>query len=257
MGAGVGKDVGGVVDGIRSSAQFSDSRTIRRIAKDTQKTFKSWEPVTDQGKAYAKIAGHRIDFANALDLLELSVDLMFLADLRHERSKWLAEFEAGADGYAIFDAQQAAASRIVQLETENDWLRRSELVLQFVRDKVVDLGVAGLKDGLALKWVKWATDEVGLRGFAHGVASAASTVFVGISISNLLLGLDDLVDSMKIAEREHVASLLLQRAAECADRRRQGPCERPDHHRRRCSRSLSCCLHARKPRGGTDVALVC
>ena len=81
---------------------------------------------------YVKLKGNKIELANALDILELSVDLMFLADLQHERSAWLADFEASAEGYAAFDSNQRMASAVIKAETEQNWIQRSDIMLQFV-----------------------------------------------------------------------------------------------------------------------------
>ena len=195
--AGATNNVVDVVDDTITVAKYSNSRTVRRTAESLRKSYESWE----KDNAYVKLDGGTIELANALELLELSVDLMFLADLQHERAAWLADFEASADGFAAFDDDQRMASAIVKEEIENSWLRRSEIVLQFVRDRTADLAVRLGEEALGKRIIEWGWKDYGKRVTGHAIAGAASSVFVGLSAANLLLGLDNLVESVKIAER--------------------------------------------------------
>ena len=186
-----------VIDDTLTVAKYSNSRTVRATAASLRKTYESWEA----DNVYVKLKGNKIELANALDILELSVDLMFLADLQHERSAWLADFEASAEGYAAFDSDQRMASAVIKAETEQNWIQRSDIMLQFVQDKAADLGVRLGEEALANLATKWAWKEYGKRVTGHAIAGAASSVFVGLSVANLLYGLDEMVDGFKIAER--------------------------------------------------------
>ena len=84
-GASHTQSVGSAIDDVLQAAQFFDSRAVRRIAADTKRKFKSWEPLTEQGTSFVEIKGTKVELANAVDLVELSRNLMFLADLQRER----------------------------------------------------------------------------------------------------------------------------------------------------------------------------
>lgn len=189
------------VDQTLEAARFSNSRAVRDTAKEIKGTFKSWKPITKQGSAYVELNNTDLEFANALDVLDLGIQLVWLADLQLDRAHWLDQFEAMAREPAIFDSAQRNAATVVKTEAQENWTQRSVIILQFVKDKGVDLGVRVLEEELAKKWVNWAWKEYGKRSAGHLVAGAASAAFLGLTLGNLLYGLDDLFDNFKTGER--------------------------------------------------------
>jgi hypothetical protein len=192
-----GQNALSAIDDTLRLAQYDNSRTIRRTAKSLKETFESWE----RESANVTIDGTQIELLNALDLLELGVEFLFIADLQQDRSRWLAEFEAGADGPAELDAEQKLAAAIVKKETEAQSIQRADILLKFIKDKGVDLALRQGEDVLARTLAKWAFEDYGTRITGHAVAGAASSVFSGLALANLLYDLDELVDGFKIAER--------------------------------------------------------
>ncbi|MBK7202344.1 hypothetical protein [Candidatus Amarolinea dominans] len=142
-----------------------------------------------------------MEFANALDVLDLGIQLIWLADFQQDRIRWLDEFESMAKGEASFDQTQRNAAALAKTEAHENWVHRADIILQFVKDKSVDLGVRVVEDALAKKWVEWAWKEYGKRSAGHLVAGVASATVLGFTIGNLLFGLDDLFDNFKTGER--------------------------------------------------------
>ncbi len=189
------------VDQTLEAARYANSRGVRDAAKEVKSIFKSWEPVTKQGTAYVKLNGANLEFANALDVLDLGIQLVWLANLQQDRAHWLDQFEAMAMDQARLDDAQRQAAAVVKTEAQDNWTQRADIVLKFVKDKGVDLGVRVLEEELAKRWVNWAWKEYGKRTAGHLVAGAASAAFLGLTIGNLLYGLDDLFDNFKTGER--------------------------------------------------------
>lgn len=190
-----------VVDDTLEAARFSNSRAVRNTAKDIKSIFKSWRPVTEQATSYVELDGNRIELFNALDLLALSVRLVWLADLQRERAEWLNEYTSFAVGDAAFDEDQLRATGIVNAEAQDNWTQRGVIVLQFVRDTAVEMGIRVTTQQLAEQWVKWSWKTYGKRTTGHLVAGAASAVLLGFTLGNLLYGLDDLYNNFQAGVR--------------------------------------------------------
>ena len=196
-----GDTVVSAVDDTLEAARFSNSREVRELAKDVKSTFKSWRPVTEQGTSYVDLGGTRLEFANALDVLDLGIRLIWLAGLQQDRTQWLDDFAGVATGTAALDKDQILATATVAAETRENWVQRSDIILDFVRDQSVDLGTKLGQEALAKLWVKWSWNTFGKRTVGHLVAGAASAVLLGFTIGNLLYGLDDLFDNFTAGER--------------------------------------------------------
>lgn len=189
------------VDKTLEAARFSNSRQVRHVAKGVRDVFEQWRPVTDQVQSSVEVAGKQVELFDALDVLELSVRLLWLSELQHDRAQWLNDYlDFAADG-AAFDGDQLTANGIVQAEVRDNWLRRGVIILQFVRDttwnSTVRLGAKAIADA----WVKWSWKTFGKRTTGHLVAGAASSVVLGFTVSSLIMGLDDLYTNFKTGER--------------------------------------------------------
>lgn len=227
QGAEAGSDIESVVDKTLDAARFSNSRSVRGVAKDIRGIFKSWKPVTEQATSYVELDGNRIEFFNALDVLSLSVRLVWLAGLQRERAEWLNEYQSFATGNAAFDEDQRKANNLVSAEAQDNWARRSVIVLQFVRDNAVEMGIRVTTQKLADQWVKWSWKTYGKRTTGHLVAGAASAVLLGFTISNILYGLDDLYNNFQAGVRadevRHRFREGRRQLQEQANRRSDGP----------------------------------
>ena len=189
------------VDETLEAARFSNSRQVRNVAKGVRDVFGQWKPVTDQVQSSVEVAGKQIELFDALDVLALSVKLLWLSELQHDRAQWLNDYLDFAVGEAAFDGDQLTANGIVQTEARNDWLRRGVIIMQFVRDttwgSTVRLGGKVIADA----WVKWSWKTFGKRTTGHLVAGAASAAILGFTVSSLIMGLDDLYTNFKTGER--------------------------------------------------------
>ncbi|MCB0256953.1 MAG: hypothetical protein KDI55_24810 [Anaerolineae bacterium] len=199
--AETGSTVVDAVDLTLDAAKYSNDRAVRQVAGDIRDTFRSWHNVTTQGTSYVELAGEQIEFFNALDVLSLGMRLMWLSDLQRERAEWLGSYIQFATGEARLDDPQTSAVAVVQAEANEDWVQRSNIVLDFVRDKAVDLSLRVTAEVLTKKWVQWSWSTFGKRATGHLVAGAASAVLLGFTLGNLLYGLDDLYNNFQAGER--------------------------------------------------------
>ena len=183
------------------AARFSNNKEVRELGKDAKDIFKSWNKVTEQGRSFVDVGGKRVEFFNALDILSLSMRLIWLADLQQERAEWIENYVDFAVSDGALDAEQVSAARLVTVEAHDQWMQRSTIVLGFVRDTTVDLGVRLSEQVIVDKWVEWSWNQFGKRLTGHLVAGAASAVLLGFTIGNILYGLDDLFTNFKAGER--------------------------------------------------------
>jgi hypothetical protein len=200
-GAGQGSTVIAAVDETLEVARFSNSRSVRIAAKDIRKIFNSWTPVTEQATSFMDVGKTRIEFFNALDVVTLGTRLVWLADLQRDRADWLVAYMGFARGEALLDWDQLIASGVVVEESYDNWKQRGAIILQFVGESTRDLGLRLTTEALAKKWVDWSWKKYGTRTTGHLVAGAASRVLLGLTISNLIYGLDDLFNNFKTGER--------------------------------------------------------
>lgn len=189
------------VDETLEAARFSNNRQVRNAAKSVRDVFGQWKPVTDQVQSSVEVAGKQIEMFDALDFLELSVRLLWLSELQHDRAQWLNDYLDFAVDDAAFDGDQLTANGIVQAEARENWLRRGVIILQFVRDTAWNSSVRLGGKTLADMWVKWSWKTFGKRTTGHLVAGAASSVFLGFTVSSLIMGLDELYSNFKTGER--------------------------------------------------------
>lgn len=199
--AEISGNVTSAVDEALEAARFSNSRRVRNVAKGVRETFKDWRPITNQVQSSVELAGQRIELFDALDILELSVRMLWLSELQYDRSQWLNDYLDFAVDEAAFDSDQLIANGIVQAEARDNWLRRGVIILQFVRDTAWNSTVRLGGKAIADAWVKWSWNTYGKRATGHLVAGAASSVFLGYTASNLILGLDELFANFKTGER--------------------------------------------------------
>jgi hypothetical protein len=199
--AGELADLFDAVDETLEAARFANYRLIRDVAGGLRGTFKSWRPVTEQGQSYVDIAGTRLEFFNALDVLSLGMDLMWISEYERDRSEWLDNYTQFASGAAGFDEDQLRATGVVLAESERSWVQRGNIILDFVEDQGVELGIRIVTDKLCKKYVAWAWQKYGKRIRGHRAAGAASAFLLGFTLADLLYGLDDLHSNFTIAYR--------------------------------------------------------
>lgn len=189
------------VDETLEAARFSNSRQVRNVAKGVRDVFGQWKPVTDQMQSSVEVAGKQIELFDALDVLEMSVKLLWMSELQHDRAQWINDYLDFAVDEAALDGDQLIANGIVQAEARDDWLRRGVIILQFVRDTTWNSTARLGGKVIADAWVKWSWKTFGKRTTGHLVAGAASAVFLGFTVSSLIMGLDDLYANFKTGER--------------------------------------------------------
>jgi exopolysaccharide biosynthesis protein len=196
----IGNDYLATVDGTLEAARFSNSRAVRNVASGVRDIFKSWRPITEQGQSFIEIDGSRLELFNALDLWSLGTKLIWIDDLQKDRAEWLEQYVSFATGNAALDDDQLGATAVVLAEVEDSWQQRGHIILEFAKERSVDLGIRIATEELSKKWVKWAWQKYGKRIKGHRAAGAASAALLGFTLANFLYGLDDLYSNFSIAE---------------------------------------------------------
>lgn len=196
-----GEEIEQSVDLALETTQLANTKSIRTVAKDIKRTFDSWKPLTEQAGSHIELVGKRVELFNALDVLQLAVRLMWIADLQPDRTDWLEEylvtFEGGSAELAV-DARNAAITVIS--EAENSWLQRSNIVLDWVGDEVIEWEKNVGTQMLLKKWTEWSWKKYGTRVVGHKVASAASGILLTLTLADFLYGFDDLYSNFVVAE---------------------------------------------------------
>ena len=183
------------IDQVISLAKYSNDRDLRQLAKKARETFGHWQHQTN----LVDTGDGLITAGNAFELASLGMRMIFLSDLELDRAGWLQYYSNTAGKNGVGD-QQDAASLVIK-EANNDWLRRGEIVRDFIKEKGVDLGVNIVKEEIARDLVQYAWKEFGKRNLGHLAAGAAYQVLLGFTIANLLYGMDDIYHNFTIADR--------------------------------------------------------
>lgn len=218
-----GADLKAAVDDAILLAKFSNSRRIREVAKDARKLFDEWNADASLGTVDIRIGGSRfnLDFGNALDLISLAMELIFLQELSLERAEMLESFAAYArqEGPTVSPLVLNAIDTVVA-EARNANRHRFDLIREFLADEAGKLAVALGREALVKLWKDWAWREFGKRTVGHLVAGAAAQVLLGYSLSSLLFGFDAIYENTLIGQRaselvsefDSAAAWVLQRA---------------------------------------------
>lgn len=195
------QDVADAFDHTLEAARFSNSKMVRLIAGDVRKTLESWRPITDQSQSFVELGGRRLDLFNALDVAKLGVNLMWVQQLQQDRVALLTSYPEGfPTGDAALTGDMLAAVATVKAEADDAWTRRGTLILDFARDQTVDLGTRLAFEKLSKMWVDRSWKVYGKRIAGHNAAGAAAAVGVGLTLADLLYGLDDLYSNFVVAE---------------------------------------------------------
>ena len=94
--AETGKTVIEAVDLELENFRFSNNPAIRAAGDDLRKIFTSWRIISDSGEKSVSIIDKAINLTNALNLISLSVRLIWLTDLQNQRADWLSQYNSFA-----------------------------------------------------------------------------------------------------------------------------------------------------------------
>lgn len=185
-----GQSVVGAVDSILENTRFSNNKSVRLAGDAIRESFSDWYILPEEG-SQVSLAGKVIHLSNGLKLISLGSDLMWLTEIQSDRADWLVHYQGFASGEATLSPDQSLAASTVITESENQWAQRVNLIIDFVEDEAFDWLVAVGEDVLVKEWTKYAFNKYGTRIVGHIMAGLASNVLLGITIGNLIYGLDD------------------------------------------------------------------
>lgn len=196
-----GEGLEGSVDLALETARLSNNKALRTVSQDIRQVFKSWRPVTDQLDSYVQLKGRRIELSNALDVLQLGVNLMWIADLQQDRADWLESYLTTftASGVRLEGPVNEAAWSVIA-EAEDSWVQRGDIVLDWIGDEGVDWTLNLGQQVMLRQWTKWAWQTYGKRIAGHEVASAASGILLAFTLADFLYGFEDLYSNFVVAE---------------------------------------------------------
>lgn len=197
-----GNTIEDAIDQLIQVGKYSNYRHIREIAKEARKLFKGWEKYTEQGRDFFKIGGIKVEYINALDLISLGVQLVYLDKLSLERAEMLDRLAKGSvKNEPPLTPTLRTAIETVVAEARSTSRQREDILMRFVKEKAADVASQLGKKVLVDLWTKWAWDTFGKRTIGHLVAGAASQVLLGFTVSNLLFGMDAIFENTVIAQR--------------------------------------------------------
>lgn len=185
-----GQTVVDAVDLMLTNARFSNNKSVREAGKALRESFSDFHFLPEEGSKVS-LAGRLIHLSNVLKLIELGADLMWMTEIQKDRADWLIQYLGFAPGEAALNAEQSNAAYTVIAEAEFQWYQRVNLIIDFVIDEAVDWLVDITTDVLVKEWTKYAFQKYGTRIVGHIMAGLASNVLLGITIGNLIYGLDD------------------------------------------------------------------
>lgn len=188
--AETGQTVVDLIDMELTNTRFSNIRDVRQAGMALRESFIDWRVLPNDGKKVS-LAGKTINLSNGLKLISLGAQLMWLHDMQKDRSDWLLHYQKFATDESALDQYQAEAAGVVSREIENEWQQREDIIRLFVRDQVIDWVQDKAIETLINEWARWSFRAKGTRIVGHAVAGLLSDVVIGITVSNLLYGLDD------------------------------------------------------------------
>lgn len=182
-----------------SNEALSNSRRVRRNAKDWQIAFEWWRKTTEQGRSYVELADKRIEFFNALDLYVLGTKLIWITNLQKDRSLELGMFVDHTSGEDAFDTDMLQAYFRVSAEVDNAWLQRGQIILDFAGETGVNLVERLGPEALAKLLVSKKGSILGISRYAW--AHAISLVSIGYLVGDFLFGINDTYHNFQIGVR--------------------------------------------------------
>ncbi len=211
-----GKSVEEAMDYLILVDKYSNDPAVRESAKEARKWFKNMKTTTTElgGRKFINIDGYDVEFVNALDLLSLGIQVIYLERPNLERVAMLESIlELSADGDPALESDFRTAIEEVVRESRSTSWQRLELINRFVRDKAAEISVSLTKQALIDMWVKWAWSAFGKGITGHIVAGAAAKVLFIHEISNLLFDFDSIFEHSVIGQRSYTFNLLFENCA--------------------------------------------
>lgn len=140
----------------------------------------------------------------SMKAIRLLASTLFLSHQQEDRAKVLAQFLDYPASSNLLDDIQLDAARKVLAEADDLSGRRREIVIDMLGDEGLDkvlsaASTAGTK-GIS-RLVQQMASQQGATLSAHAVAGALSAIGVGLTLGNILYGIDSLYAHFQVAER--------------------------------------------------------
>lgn len=140
----------------------------------------------------------------SMKAIRLLASTLFLSHQQEDRAKVLAQFLDYPVSSNLLDDTQLAAAHKVLAEADDLAGRRREIVVDMLGDEGLDkvLSAAGTASTKGIsRLVQQMASQQGATLSAHAVAGALSAVGVGLTLGNILYGIDSLYAHFQVAER--------------------------------------------------------
>jgi len=200
------------VQEIAKVGEYSNNRVIRKTLQRLSKNLERWRFVKEGNNRYLKIAGQKIPWTAADELLELAILVTQQQVYDDEQIEMLENVLMFAEKNNIqlnsaFSKALSSVIREAKYENEQLWNKLEE----FAVEKVNEAGVeAALDFGLKSfsKWVFRSRPGWGPNSFiGHGLLGAAYGALVGFSISNIIYSMDSIYEFSVYADYSQKISL--------------------------------------------------
>lgn len=184
-----------VAEAVEKAAAFSELQEFQKLSKNIRETFNNWHKV-DSGYSYS---GLPISVANAQKVLTLAFNLYHLYPIADENLALYGRYqEIFQENSTAFDPDQRAAVNTIREEAESTREQRFHIVQEFAFDELKDYTI----EQIPYQFVKWSSNRFGaFHVWPSWIGQAASGVGLGVSLGNLLMGIDTMYDHYKLAEQ--------------------------------------------------------
>lgn len=189
------------VDLALESGRLSNSKEVRTAVAELKTWFKPFQRYTQQGRSYFEYNGKRIEFFNALTLVELALRMIWLNPYQTDRVALLENYQLAFAGDDVALPEPVArAAAVATAEADDASLQRAVILLDWIKESGTDLGTRLAAEEVGRRWVQWSWQEFGKRTVGHRVAGAASGVLLSLTLADLLYGFDDTYSKFVVAE---------------------------------------------------------
>ena len=197
------KSEGELVEAIEATAKLGEFSTlpgVREVAKEARLLYKDW--AVFRTLSVLSIGEVDIGLTDGLDFAAIALRMAFVTSLDQERTALLRNYlEHFAGSNEGLDKEQSAAARQAIEESKSLARQRDGLFKDFAKQWLVDKAAGVGEKAIAEKFVSVAWKTFGKRTTGHIAAGAASSVSLGLTLGNLLIGNDAVYDHFRLAER--------------------------------------------------------
>lgn len=201
-----GKAVPEAIDAAIEIGQWANNREVRNVAAALRQWTANWRPLTlADGSKVVDVGTRRLQWDTAMNFLSIATQVLQASDLQQKRVDWLKSYQSAfADSNAALNVDQVRAAQTVQAESREIWQQRLDILEQAMQDKTINFGTKLTVKALANKLIEWSVNQYGLQNaMPYLVSKAAVLVGVSLAIGDILFGISNVYDNLRLAEQAY------------------------------------------------------